>query len=43
MVNSRPISVEVLKHMLATCLQVSGSLSQSARLFGDDRSNCEAT
>jgi hypothetical protein len=43
MVNSLPISAEIQEHTPVTCLQVFGSLSQSAHLFGDDRPNCEAT
>jgi hypothetical protein len=43
MVNIHPISMGIPEHMLVTCLQVFGSLSQSAHWFGDDRSNCEAT
>jgi hypothetical protein len=39
MVNNHPISMEILEHKLATCLQVFGSLSQSAHWFEDDRPN----
>jgi uncharacterized protein involved in tolerance to divalent cations len=39
MVNSHPISMEILEHKLATCLQVFGSLSHSAHWFEDDRPN----
>jgi hypothetical protein len=42
MVNIHPISVGIPERMPVTCLQVSGSLSQSVHLFGDDRPNCEA-
>jgi hypothetical protein len=43
MVNNHPISVGILEHMLATCLQVSNLLSQSAHWFEDDRPNYGAT
>jgi hypothetical protein len=43
MVNIHPISVGIPERMLVTCLQVFGSLSQSAHWFEDDRSNYEAT
>jgi hypothetical protein len=42
-VNSHPISAEILKHMLAACHQVFDLLSQSVHLFGDDRPYCGAT
>jgi hypothetical protein len=43
MVNIHPISEGIPERMLVTCLQVFGSLSQSAHWFEDDRSNCGAT
>jgi hypothetical protein len=43
MVSIHPISVGILERMPVTCLQVFGSLSQSADWFEDGRPNYEAT
>jgi hypothetical protein len=42
MADNHPIFMETPGHMLATCLQVSGLLSQFVHLFEDDRLNCGA-
>jgi hypothetical protein len=42
MADNHPIFAETPGHMLATCLQVSDSLSQFVHLFEDDMSNCGA-
>jgi hypothetical protein len=43
MVNSHPISAEILEHMPVTCPQVFDLLFQSTHWFEDDRPNYGAT
>jgi hypothetical protein len=40
MVDSHPISMEILGHMTVAYLQVSDLLSQFIHLFEDDKPNC---